>query len=162
MSGGGGSAYDLSIDGNAATAMSPSVTVSLYGTEAYTMAFSSTLNFASSTWISYATTYPYTFPGVGNQTLYVEFKAINGTVVGSAHASIDIVPVVPSAITTSSAALPFTPQSTSSRLETELQSLETSLALLESSVSQASRSSLRYVRPHKQKAWLEVTLPPSL
>ena len=95
--GGGGSAYDLAIDGGAPTTPTTSVTLSLYGTAAYTMEISNTSDFSGSTWIPYVTSLPWTLtPGTGEKTVFAKFRAISGTVVGSAQAEIEIAAPAPS------------------------------------------------------------------
>jgi Putative peptidoglycan binding domain len=90
--GGGGLSYSVSIDNGAATTATTSVTLSLWGTGAYTMEVSNTSTFAGAAWIPYATTLPWTLaPNLGNETVYAEFKSVGGSVVGNAQASIDLV-----------------------------------------------------------------------
>jgi hypothetical protein len=90
-SGGGGSAYDFSINNGATSTATTSVTLSLYGTGAYTMELSNSSSFSSSTWIPYVTTLPWTLASsTGAQTVYVQFRSVSGSIVGSAQASIDL------------------------------------------------------------------------
>src|ERR1019366_6342062 len=73
---GGSSSYDLSINGGASTTATSSVTLSLYGTGAYTMELSNTPSFASSTWIPYVTSMPWTLASsTGEQTVFVQYRA---------------------------------------------------------------------------------------
>ena len=129
--GGGGSAYDLAVNGGAATTAATSVTLSLYGTAAYTMEISNTSTFVGASWLPYATTMPWTLaPDSGTQTVYARFKAVGGTIIGSTQASIDLVPAGISA----SAPAPASPSSAS--LFAELAALRTRLAAL---LTQANR-----------------------
>jgi uncharacterized repeat protein (TIGR01451 family) len=100
--GGGGSAYDIAIDGDAPTTVTASVTLSLYGTGAYTMELSNSSDFSSSTWIPYATVLPWTLAlGDGEQAVHVNYRNVQGEAIGSANASIDLVagtvPALPNA-----------------------------------------------------------------
>ncbi len=89
---GGGSAYDLTINGGASSTATTSVMLSLYGTEAYTMEVSNTSDFSSSTWIPYSTTLPWIITsGSGQKTVYVQYRAVTGTTMGTANASIDLI-----------------------------------------------------------------------
>ena len=128
--GGGGSAYDISIDnGVATTTTSSSVTLSLYGTGAYTMELSNTSNFASSTWIPYVTSMPWTLAtSTGEQTVFVQYRAVSGSIVGNAQASINL--VAPSTLTTIS-----TSGMNIAQMENLLASLEAQLKALESQAS---------------------------
>jgi hypothetical protein len=91
--GGGGSAYDLSINGGASETVTPSVALSLYGTEAYTMEVSNTSTFAGASWIPYVTTMPWMLnPTQGPESVYVQFATVKGTLIGNAEASINLVP----------------------------------------------------------------------
>jgi hypothetical protein len=144
VSSGGGSAYDLSIDGGATSTPTTSVTLSLYGTEAYAMELSDTSSFASSTWIPYVTTMPWTLASeTGGQTVSVRFKAVGGSIVGNAEASIDLVPAPVSSTTTTGM--------TVSQMETLLASLEAQLQALEAEAGtgSASSSSLVFARDLK-------------
>jgi uncharacterized repeat protein (TIGR01451 family) len=90
--GGGGSAYELAIDGGVASTNTASATLSLYGSGAYTMEVANDSSFASSTWIPYATTLPWTLTsGTGEKTVYVQYRSVTGSFVGKAQASIDLV-----------------------------------------------------------------------
>jgi hypothetical protein len=140
--GGGGSAYDASINGGAATTPTPSVTLSLYGTEAYTMEVSNTSTFAGATWIPYATALPWTLaPGLGTETVYAQFRSVAGTILGTAQASIDLVSAGTMGSATSSspssATVPASPSSAAS-LTAELASLQAKLAALLKQAGQAS------------------------
>ena len=91
-SGGGGSAYEIAINGGAAKTATTSVMLSLYGTGAYTMKISNTPDFASSTWIPYATTMPWTLtPGAGRKTVYAQYRSTTGSILGTVNASIELV-----------------------------------------------------------------------
>jgi hypothetical protein len=130
--GGGGSAYDISIDNGATTTATPSVTLSLYGSGAYTMQLSNTSNFSSSTWIPYATSLPWTLASsTGEQTVFVEFRSVSGSIVGSAQASIDL--TTPSVQTIASAT--STAGLSVSQMESLLVSLEAQLQTLEAQAS---------------------------
>jgi uncharacterized repeat protein (TIGR01451 family) len=90
--GGGGAAYDIAIDGDAPTTSTTSATLALYGTGAYEMDLSNGSSFSSSTWQPYATTLPWTLtPGAGEKTVSVLYRNVQGVVIGSAHASIDLI-----------------------------------------------------------------------
>ena len=132
--GGGGSAYDIYIDNGVATATSSNVTLSLYGTGAYTMELSNSSSFSSSTWIPYVTTLPWTLASsTGAQTVYVQFRAVSGSIVGSAQASIDL--------TTASIPMPAVTSTTGmtvSQMESLLASLEAELHALEAHVPSQS------------------------
>jgi hypothetical protein len=143
--GGGGSAYDLSIDNGVATTATTSVTLSLYGTAAYTMEVSNVSDFVSSTWIPYVTSMPWMLAsGTGEQTVYVQFRAVSGSIVGNTEASIDLtassVPA-PASAPTSSATIPTlasTTTSSAASLTAELAALQVELAAL---LKQAGQSS---------------------
>ncbi len=131
--GGGGSAYDLSINNGMATTISPNVTLSLYGTGAYTMELSNNSNFTSSTWIPYATSIPWPLASsTGEKTVYVKFRNVSGSIVGNAEKS----------ITVSTPSLPTTSSSTAnmslSQLENLLASLEAEFQTLEKEASSLS------------------------
>jgi hypothetical protein len=132
--GGGGSAYDISINGGAATTQTPNVTLSLYGTGAYMMALSNTPSFASSTWAPYEPSVPWTLPSsTGEVTVYVEFQSVSGGIVGSAQASIDLNPSsVPPSLSTSGM--------TVSQMESLLASLESELQALEAKTGSETSS----------------------
>ncbi len=116
--GGGGSAYDLMIGTGLPVTATTSVTLSLYGTMAYTMQVSSDPAFANASWIPYQTSFPYTLMVTTSpQTIYARFRAISGTIVGTASATVSYVP----SLSTSA---------TSSPLLAELASLEQRLHLL--------------------------------
>jgi len=137
--GGGGSAYDLSINGGATTTPTTSVTLSLYGSAAYTMEVSQTSTFAGTAWIPYATTMPWTLSSIpGVQTVYVQFKAVGGTIAGNAEESINYVPAgtPASASTTIPAITPSTVSSTAS-LAAELAGLQAELATLENQAGES-------------------------
>ncbi len=131
--GGGGSAYDLTIDNGASSTPTQSVTLSLYGTEAYTMEISNISDFSSSTWIPYVTSLPWTLASsTGEQTVYIQYRAIGGTIVGSAEASIDLTTpssVPPPIATTSPVGM------STSETQTLLASLELELQTLEAQAS---------------------------
>jgi hypothetical protein len=138
-SGGGGSAYDLAIDGGATSTPTTSVTLSLYGTEAYTMELSNTPSFASSTWIPYVTTMPWMLAqGAGEQSVSVQFRTVGDSIVGTAEASIDLVPAEPSASPSSSPSTSSTSGMTVSQMETLLASLEAQLQALEAETGTTS------------------------
>jgi len=89
--GGGGSAYELTIDNGATSTATTSATLSIYATEAYTMEISNDPNFASSTWIPYATEMPWTLlSGAGEKTVYGRFRSIQNTDLGAAQDSIEL------------------------------------------------------------------------
>jgi hypothetical protein len=91
--GGGGSAYNLSIDSGAATSTTSSATLSLYGTMAYTMEIANTSDFAGAMWEPYATGIPWVLtPGVGTKTVYARFRSIGGGDLGTVSATIQLVP----------------------------------------------------------------------
>jgi hypothetical protein len=98
--GGSGSTYDISINNGMATTTASSVMLSLYGSGAYTMELSNNSNFANSTWIPYVTSMPWTLLAstTGEQTVYVQFRSVSGSVVGSAQASTDFVPTTATSI----------------------------------------------------------------
>ena len=55
------------------------------------MELSNSSDFASSTWIPYATVLPWTLtPGDGEKTVYVNYRNLQGNTIGSANASIDL------------------------------------------------------------------------
>lgn len=92
VSGGGGSAYELAINGGAAQTATTSVMLSLYGTGAYMMEISNTSDFASSTWIPYATVLPWILTSdSGQKTVYAQYRSIDGDIIGAANASINLV-----------------------------------------------------------------------
>jgi hypothetical protein len=116
---GGSTAYDLSVNSGALSTATTSVTLSLYGTGAYTMEVSNTSTFVGATWISYTTTLPWILaPSAGDQTVYVQFQSVRGMIVGTAQASIDL--TAPPASLTSS----------TSSLTAEIASLRAQLAVL--------------------------------
>ncbi|MGB7957436.1 MAG: DUF11 domain-containing protein, partial [Minisyncoccia bacterium] len=90
--GGGGQSYVIAIDGGAPTTQTTSSTLSLYGTGAYTMEISNGSNFSSSTWQPYATTLPWTLTsGNGEKTVYAKYRDVNGNILATVNASIDLV-----------------------------------------------------------------------
>jgi hypothetical protein len=125
---GGSSSYGLSINGGASTTATSSVTLSLYGTGAYTMELSNTPSFASSTAISYVTSLPWTLASsTGEQTVFAQFHAVSGSIVGNAEASIDLTNAsLPTTVTTTSTA-----GMSISQLQNLLASLEAELQTLE-------------------------------
>jgi len=135
--GGGGSAYDLSIDNGAATTATTSVTLSLYGTEAYMMELSNNSAFAGATWIPYATALPWTVASTpGLQITFAKFRAVGGTIVGNAQASIAYTP----ASTISQAIVSSAVSSSKASLEAEIAALQTELAALENQSSAQTAS----------------------
>jgi len=149
--GGGSSMYMLSIDNMASSTPTTSVTLSLYGTMAYTMELSNTPDFANSTWVPYQASLPWVIgSATGTETVYAAFRAVSGATIGHANATIQYIPngIGESASTTSSTtstttiAIPTSTNTTSSSeyLLSELQSLEAELAALESQASAASSS----------------------
>ena len=91
--GGGGSAYYVRINGGVATTPTTSVTLSLYGTEAYTMEVSNTSTFAESSWQPYATSLPWVLnPATGTEMVYAQFRSVASTTLGSASAAIQYLP----------------------------------------------------------------------
>jgi hypothetical protein len=134
--GGGGSAYDLSIDDGSPTTATTSVVLSLYGTAAYSMEVSNASNFAGATRMPYATTMPWTLaPNSGSETVYVQFQSVGGSVIGSAQASIDLVPAsagllpLSSSYSSSSSSTVSSSSSASSPIA-ELAALQAQLAVL--------------------------------
>jgi peptidoglycan hydrolase-like protein with peptidoglycan-binding domain len=115
---------------------------------AYTMEVSNSPDFASSTWIPYVTTMPWTLSSTpGAQTVYVQYRAVSGSIAGSAQASITLLPAVtglpsppPTAITAPSSAT-----STASLLA-ELNALEAELASLKAQAGQATSSPYLFTR----------------
>jgi hypothetical protein len=147
--GGGGSSYSLAIDNGATSTATTSVTLSLYGTGAYTMEVSNDQAFASSTWMPYAATMPWTLaPNLGNDIVYAQFRSVGGTVIGNAQASINLVSASSSKIDLTS-------------LAAELQSLEAQLAALEAqangttSLSPSAPASSLAVPPDDLQLWDE-------
>lgn len=129
--GGGSSLYTVRVNNGASTVSSTDVMLSLYGTEAYTMEVSDTSTFAGATWTPYITSMPWTLdPGAGDQTVYVQFRSVAGTLIGSAQASVDLIPATSS---------PF------GSLAGELQSLEAQLTALEAQASGTTVSLSPYV-----------------
>jgi hypothetical protein len=130
--GGGGSTYSISINNGIATTATPSVTLSLYGSGAYTMELSNSSIFSSSTWIPYVTSLPWTLAsGTGEQTVFVQYRSISGNIVGSAEASIDL--TAPSVQTISFAT--STAGMSVSQMQNLLTSLEAQLQALQSEAS---------------------------
>jgi uncharacterized repeat protein (TIGR01451 family) len=90
--GGGGQAYEIAIDGGVPTTATTSATLSLYGTGAYTMEISNSSNFSSSTWQSYATSLPWVLTsGGGEKTVYAKYRDVQGNILATVHASIDLI-----------------------------------------------------------------------
>jgi hypothetical protein len=144
ISPGGGSAYDLSINGGAPTTATTSVTLSLYGTAAYTMEVSNASTFAGAAWIPYVTTMSWALaPDPGMETVYAQFKAVGGVIVGSAQASTDLVPA---------GVLPSAPSSSSS-LSDELKALQARLAALQALANQSTSSSTHFAFPRNLELW---------
>jgi hypothetical protein len=137
---GGSTAYDLSINSGAPSTATTSVTLSLYGTEAYTMGVSNTSTFASSTWIPYVTTIPWTLASsTGTQTIYVEYRSVSGSILGNAQASIDLIaPVASSSSVTSSSSTGSTAGMTVVQLQSLLVSLEAQLQALEAQAAEST------------------------
>jgi DNA-binding beta-propeller fold protein YncE len=132
--GGGGSAYDLSINSGATSTASASATLSLYGTGAYTMEVAETPDFSGSAWIPYVTSMPWTLAtSTGEQTVYVKYRSISGSIVGSAQASIEFAAL--SASTTSS-----TSGMSIAQMEGLLASLEAQLQALEAQAGNQTAS----------------------
>lgn len=146
--GGGGSAYNLAINAGVATTATTSVTLSLYGTAAYTMEVSNTSTFAGATWIPYATTMPWTLtPSIGTETIYAQFRAIGGSIVGSAQASISLVTPTQSAQASSLPnRLPTPIQTPSSESPADqLKALQAQLALLLAQANHETSSSSTHI-----------------
>jgi hypothetical protein len=140
--GGGGSAYDLVIGTGAPVTATTSVTLSLYGTLAYTMQVSSDPAFANASWIPYQTSFPYTLMATTSpQTIYARFRAISGTIVGTASATVSYVPSPSSSLVGMGAAGMTVPQ-----MESLLASLESRLAALEVKAGIVSSSSYSFSR----------------
>ena len=130
--GGGGSAYDIYIDNGVATATSSNVTLSLYGTGAYTMELSNNSSFASSTWIPYVTSMPWALTSsTGEQTVFVQYRAVSGSIVGSAQASIDLTTAPGQTIVSA----PSTAGMSVSQMQNLLASLEAQLQALQAKAS---------------------------
>jgi hypothetical protein len=142
---GGSLAYDISINSGAPSTATTSVTLSLYGTEAYMMEVSNSSDFANSTWIPYAKTLPWMLaPSAGDQTVYVQFQSVGGTIVGTAQASIDLVSSSPSSSTiTPAPPVPFT--SSTSSLTAEIASLRAQLAVLLAEANGTTTSTTSFV-----------------
>jgi peptidoglycan hydrolase-like protein with peptidoglycan-binding domain len=80
------------IDDGASTTATTSAVLSLYGTGAYTMQLSNSSDFSSSTWIPYSTVLPWTLTsGDGIKTVTVNYRNVQGTAIGSASDTIDLV-----------------------------------------------------------------------
>ncbi len=91
LGGGGGSAYSISIDSGAPSTATTSVTLSLYGTGAYTMELSNTPDFAGATWEPYVTTKPWVIGSTqGTETVYVKYRSVTNTDIGTADDSIQL------------------------------------------------------------------------
>ena len=135
--GGGGSAYDLSINGGVTTTASTGVMLSLYGTGAYTMEVSNTSDFAGAQWIPYVTSLSWTLASsTGEQTVFVRYRAIAGSIVGNAQASIDLAETAAASPTTTIIIATSTTAGMSvSQLQGLIASLEAQLQVLLSRVS---------------------------
>jgi hypothetical protein len=120
--GGGGSAYIISIDGGSPSIATANVTLSLYGTLAYTMEMSNTPDFASSTWIPYATTYPWILTSdLGTKTVYARFRTVAGEDLGMVSTSIELTSVTKTSTSTDALKAQI------AALQAQLQSLITQL-----------------------------------
>lgn len=152
--GGGGSTYSLAIDNGMAMTATPSVTLSLYGTGAYTMEVSNVSTFAGAAWIPYATAMPWTLaPNLGSQTVYVQFRSVNGTLVGTAQASINLVSAGSSSPISSSASS-SSQSPASSSLVAELANLQSQLAALRAQANQQGVSpSTHFVFTRNLSLW---------
>ena len=140
--GGGGSAYDLMIGTGSPVTATTSVTLSLYGTMAYTMQVSADPSFANTSWVPYQTSFPYTLMAtISPQTIYARFRAISGTIVGTASATVSYVPSLSSSLAGMGAAGMTVPQ-----MESLLASLESQLAALEVKAGIVSSSSYSFSR----------------
>jgi murein L,D-transpeptidase YcbB/YkuD len=119
------------------------VVLSLYGTGAYAIEVSNTSTFAGATWVPYVTTMPWIIdPGLGTETVYVRFRAIGGTIVGRAQASIDFV----SASASSTISPPLQSSATTTALLTaELANLESQLAALQAEANGTIASTTQLV-----------------
>lgn len=150
LSGGGGSMYHLSINSGTSETATTSVILSLYGTGAYTMEISNTSTFADASWIPYTTVMPWTLvPGLGSATVYARFKSVGGTIVGTAQASIDLIPATSSLAESpsfqSSSSTPSVASSPSSAsLFDRLKALQAELAALLAQANQSTPSSTRF------------------
>jgi hypothetical protein len=140
---GGSSAYDLTINGGATSTATTSVTLSLYGTAAYTMELSSTSDLSASTWIPYSTTMPWTLASsTGMQTIFVRFRDVSGNIVGSAQGSIDLIPSGTMTSTSSISSMSSSSlQALIAQLQAQLQSLLAQAAAITSSAVSVSSSS---------------------
>jgi murein L,D-transpeptidase YcbB/YkuD len=105
------------------------------------MEVSNASTFAGATRIPYATAMPWTLvPNLGTETVYVQFWSVNGTLVGTAQASINLVSAGSSASTSPSAS--STSQSpASASLIAELANLEAQLTALQARANQQGASS---------------------
>jgi murein L,D-transpeptidase YcbB/YkuD len=100
------------------------------------MKVSNTPTFAGTSWIPYVTTGPWTLgSNSGVETVYAQFQAVGGIIVGSAQASISFAPAgAPAVATSSSVATPAVASSATSSatsLTAELATLQAELAALE-------------------------------
>jgi murein L,D-transpeptidase YcbB/YkuD len=140
---GGASTYDISIESGAVTTATTSVTLSLYGTGAYTMELSNRSDFSGATWIPYATTMPWTLASsTGEQTVYAQFKSVSGIIIGSAQASIDFV----SASSSSTVSPPSQSSTTTiASLTAELANLESQLAALQAEANGTTTTNHQFV-----------------
>ena len=150
--GGGGSTYDLSVNGGATETATTSVTLSFYGTGAYTMEVSNTSTFAGASWIPYTTATPWTLAsGLGSKNIYAQFRSVGGTVVGTARASIVLVTAASSPSASSSLPSPSSvssSQPSAASLLAELKILQAKLASLLAEANGAatvSPTSVRFV-----------------
>jgi hypothetical protein len=133
---GGSSSYSLTIDNGVPTIATTSVTLSLYGTQAYTMELSNTPNFASSTWIPYQTSFPWMLnANIGTSTVYVQFRSVSGLIIGNANASIEL-----ASSSTVLGAGSEASTTTSSSLLAELKTLQATLASLRAQTTQSSKT----------------------
>jgi hypothetical protein len=108
------------------------VTLSLYGTGAYTMELSNNSSFASSTWIPYVTSMPWALTSsTGEQTVFVQYRAVSGSIVGSAQASIDLTTAPGQTIVSA----PSTAGMSVSQMQNLLASLEAQLQALQAKAS---------------------------
>jgi hypothetical protein len=141
--GGGSSSYSVFVNGGATSTATTSITLSLYGSGAYTMEVSETSSFMGAAWMPYSTSMPWTLaPDLGDQTVYVQFKSVGGTIIGNAQTSIDLV-----SASSSSTAFP-SPQSstaTTASLTAEIADLESQLAALQAEANGTMAATSSYV-----------------
>ena len=91
--GGGGSAYYVRINGGVATTATTSITLSLYGTGAYTMEISNSSTFAGAAWQPYVTSLPWVLnSATGTETVYAQFRSVASTTLATVSASISYLP----------------------------------------------------------------------